>query len=150
MSPQDNLRDVEENNLVAEERYFRLLGLDGHTELWHNTTVPAIVTYARGDDHAMAVSFVRAAAKLPYTVLLYNLGLKPHSLALVSMLLLLVIQLCKSVFLLNTRFLLIIFDFCIVIRDTKIGQNSGYNFRILNVQHTMHMMYSLGTCILRL
>ncbi|KAI8435430.1 hypothetical protein MSG28_003737 [Choristoneura fumiferana] len=84
LSPQDNLRDVEENHLVAEERYFRLLGLDGHTELWHNTTVPAIVTYARGDDHAMAVSFVRAAAKLPYTVLLYNLGLKPHSLALVS------------------------------------------------------------------
>lgn len=81
---QDNLRDVEENHLVTEERYFKILGLSGHVETWHNTTVPVIVTYARGDDHAMAVSFVRAAARLPYTVLLYNLGLKSNSLAVVS------------------------------------------------------------------
>ena len=84
LSQQENLRDVEENHLVQEEQYSRLLGLDGRQELWHNTTTPALVTYARGDAHAMAVSFVRAAAKLPYTVLLYNLGLKPYSLAVVS------------------------------------------------------------------
>lgn len=84
---QEQLRDVEENHLVAEEQYDRLLGLDGHTELWHNTTLPALVTYARAESHALAVSFVRAAARLPYTVLLYNLGLKPNSLAIVSLLL---------------------------------------------------------------
>ncbi|XP_035436394.2 uncharacterized protein LOC118266888 isoform X2 [Spodoptera frugiperda] len=81
---QENLRDVEENHLVQEEQYSRLLGLDGHQELWHNTTLPALVTYARNDAHAEAVSFIRAAAKLPYTVLLYNLGLKPYSLSVVS------------------------------------------------------------------
>lgn len=84
LSQQENLRDVEENHLVQEEQYSRLLGLDGHQELWHNTTTPALVTYARSDSHAQAVSFIRAAAKLPYTVLLYNLGLKPYSLAVVS------------------------------------------------------------------
>ncbi|KAF9795682.1 hypothetical protein SFRURICE_003875 [Spodoptera frugiperda] len=84
LSQQENLRDVEENHLVQEEQYSRLLGLDGHQELWHNTTLPALVTYARNDAHAEAVSFIRAAAKLPYTVLLYNLGLKPYSLSVVS------------------------------------------------------------------
>jgi hypothetical protein len=84
VSRQEKLRDVEENNLVQEERYFRLLGLDGRVEPWHNTTQPVLVTHARGDAHALAVSFVRAAARLPYTVLLYNLGLKPYSLAVVN------------------------------------------------------------------
>ncbi|CAH0604476.1 unnamed protein product [Chrysodeixis includens] len=84
LSLQENLRDVEENHLVQEEQYERLLGLDGRQEPWHNTSLPALVTYARNDAHAQAVSFVRAAAKLPYTVLLYNLGLKPYSLAVVS------------------------------------------------------------------
>lgn len=85
VSPQENLRDVEENHLVAEERYFRILGLDGHAEPWHNTSTPVLVTYARGDAHALAVSYVRHAARLPYTVLLYNLGLKPYSLSVVSL-----------------------------------------------------------------
>ncbi|XP_049867128.1 uncharacterized protein LOC126367584 isoform X2 [Pectinophora gossypiella] len=78
---QENLRDVEESNLVAEERYMRrLLG----AERWHNSSTPALVTHVRGDAHAPAVSFVRAAARLPYTVLLYNLGLKPYSLSVVQ------------------------------------------------------------------
>ncbi|KAI5634492.1 hypothetical protein NE865_12825 [Phthorimaea operculella] len=86
---QENLRDVEESNLVEEERYARVLGLPGaggaaSVVRWKNTTVPALVTHARGDQHAEAVSFVRAAARLPYTVLLYNLGLKPYSLAVVQ------------------------------------------------------------------
>ncbi|RVE42111.1 hypothetical protein evm_013223 [Chilo suppressalis] len=84
VSPQENLRDVQENHLVQEERYFRLLGLLGGVEVWHNTTQPVLVTHARGDSHALAVNFVRAAARLPYTVLLYNLGLKPYSLTVVS------------------------------------------------------------------
>ncbi|XP_050344829.1 uncharacterized protein LOC126769903 isoform X1 [Nymphalis io] len=81
---QEQLRDEEEKHLVQEKRYLRLVGLEGHTDLWHNTTVPVIVTHARNDDHANVVSFVRDAAQLPYTVLVYNLGLKPYSLAVVS------------------------------------------------------------------
>lgn len=83
---QDKLRDVEDSVLVAEERFARLLGLGPGAQAlrWHNTTLPALVTHASGDHHAEAVSFVRAAQHLPYTVLLYNLGLKPYSLAVVS------------------------------------------------------------------
>ncbi|CAH2086964.1 unnamed protein product [Euphydryas editha] len=81
---QEQLRDEEEQHLVQEERYMRLVGLEGHTELWHNTTVPVIVTHARNDDHALVVSFIRDCARLPYTVLVYNLGLEPYSLAVVS------------------------------------------------------------------
>lgn len=82
--PQENLRDAEENHLVQEERYERVLGLDGRAEQWHNTSVPVVVTYAHEDALAQAVGFVRATARLPYTVLLYNIGLKPYSLAVVS------------------------------------------------------------------
>lgn len=83
---QDKLRDVEDSVLVAEERFARLLGLGPGAQAlrWHNTTLPVLVTHASGDRHAEAVSFVRAAHHLPYTVLLYNLGLKPYSLAVVS------------------------------------------------------------------
>ncbi|CAH2074768.1 unnamed protein product, partial [Iphiclides podalirius] len=81
---QEKLRDVESNHMVQEERYAQLLGLDGRAEAWHNCTLPSLVTYARGDGHALAVAFVRHAARLPYTVLLYNIGLKPYSLAVVS------------------------------------------------------------------
>lgn len=82
----DNLRDVEENHLVQEERYLDALGLGAHPpERWHNISMPVLVTYARGDSHAQAVGFVRAAAaKLPYTILLYNLGLTPNALSIVS------------------------------------------------------------------
>lgn len=80
---QEQLRDEEEQQLVKEERYLRLVGLEGAPEPWHNTTLPALVTHARHDDHAPVVAFVRAAARLPYTVLVYNLGLKPYSLAMV-------------------------------------------------------------------
>lgn len=83
---QDKLRDVEDSVLVAEERFARLLGLGPGAQAlrWHNTTLPVLVTHASSDHHAEAVSFVRAAHHLPYTVLLYNLGLKPYSLAVVS------------------------------------------------------------------
>lgn len=81
---QEQLRDVEEQHLVQEERYLRLVGLEGHTDLWHNTSVPVIVTHTRNEDHATVIDFILSAARLPYTVLIYNLGLKPYSLAVVS------------------------------------------------------------------
>lgn len=71
---------------MQEERYLGALGLGPQPlEPWHNTSLPVLVTYASGDSHAQAVGFVRAVnAKLPYTVLLYNLGLSPNSLVVVS------------------------------------------------------------------
>lgn len=92
--PQEQLRDVEERHLVQEERYLGLVGLAGHVELWKNTTVPVLMTYARDDDHALVVSFIQAAQKLPYTILVYNIGLKPYSLNVVCM------YLKKNIFLL--------------------------------------------------
>ncbi|XP_041976809.1 uncharacterized protein LOC121731461 [Aricia agestis] len=73
----------EEPGPEAEARWLAAVGFSG-VEAWHNTTVPVIVTVARGDQHARVVAFVRAAAHLPYTVLVYNIGLKPYSLAVVS------------------------------------------------------------------
>lgn len=84
VSVQESLRDVQESHLAQEARYAALLGLDPAPPRWHNTTVPVLVTYALGDAHAQAVGFVRDAARLPYTVLLYDLGLKPASLQIVS------------------------------------------------------------------
>ncbi|OWR52100.1 hypothetical protein KGM_204760 [Danaus plexippus plexippus] len=81
---QEQLRDVEEQHLVQEERYLRLVGLEGHTDLWHNTSVPVIVTHTRNEDHATVIDFILSAARLPYTVLIYNLGLKPYSLAVIT------------------------------------------------------------------
>ncbi|KAM3961767.1 uncharacterized protein ACR2FA_004086 [Aphomia sociella] len=132
ISPQENLRDVEENHLVQEETYFRLLGLDGHTELWHNTTVPVLVTYARGDSHAMAVSFVRAAARLPYTVLLYNLGLKPYSLSVVS-------NYCNS-----SKCAII--DFDLEVFPSHISDESIHAFRPLIIQHALSRVGGVVFC----
>ncbi|CAH2209986.1 jg21640, partial [Pararge aegeria aegeria] len=81
---QEQLRDEEEQHLVQEERYLRLVGLEGPTEVWHNTTVPVLITHARNDDHALVIAFIHDMAHLPYTILVYNLGLKPYSLAMVS------------------------------------------------------------------
>ncbi|CAG9783447.1 unnamed protein product [Diatraea saccharalis] len=120
---QENLRDVEENHLVQEERYFRLLGLDGHLEPWHNTTQPVLVTHARGDEHALAVTFVRAAARLPYTVLLYNLGLKPYSLAMVS-------NYCNS-----SKCAII--DFDLEAFPSHVSDESIHAFRPLIIQHAL-------------
>ncbi|XP_052752700.1 uncharacterized protein LOC113522215 isoform X2 [Galleria mellonella] len=129
---QENLRDVEENNLVQEERYFRLLGLDGHVELWHNTTLPVLVTYARGDSHAMAVSFVRAAARLPYTVLLYNLGLKPYSLSVVS-------NYCNS-----SKCAII--DFDLEAFPSHVSDESIHAFRPLIIQHALSRVGGVVFC----
>lgn len=120
---QDQLRDVEENTLVGEEQYERALGLDGRTEPWHNASLPALVTYARADGHALAVSFVRAAARLPYTVLLYNLGLKPYSLAIVS-------NYCNS-----SKCAIIEFD--LEAFPSHVADESIHAFRPLIIQHAL-------------
>lgn len=83
MSVQESLRDVQEAASAAEARYAALLGLQPAPARWHNTTLPVLVTYARGDAHAQAVGFLQDAARLPYSVLLYDLGLKPTSLQIV-------------------------------------------------------------------
>ncbi|XP_059061265.1 uncharacterized protein LOC131854149 [Achroia grisella] len=132
VSPQENLRDVEESQLVQEERYFRVLGLDGHVEVWHNTTLPVLVTYARGDSHAMAVSFVRAAARLPYTVLLYNLGLKPYSLSMVS-------NYCNS-----SKCAII--DFDLEAFPSHVSDESIHAFRPLIIQHALSRVGGVVFC----
>ncbi|XP_075992950.1 uncharacterized protein LOC142987886 isoform X2 [Anticarsia gemmatalis] len=129
---QEELRHVEAKHLVAEEQYARLLGLDGHTEPWHNTTLPALVTYARADAHALAVSFVRAAARLPYTVLLYNLGLKPYSLAIVS-------NYCNS-----SKCAII--DFDLDAFPYHVSDESIHAFRPLIIQHALSRVGGVVFC----
>ncbi|XP_053625602.1 uncharacterized protein LOC128683717 isoform X2 [Plodia interpunctella] len=129
---QENLRDVEENHLVQEKRYFKLLGLDGQVELWHNTTVPVLVSYARGDDHALAVSFVRAAQQLPFTVLLYNLGLKPYSLGVVS-------NYCNS-----SKCAII--DFDLGAFPSHVSDESIHAFRPLIIQHALSRVGGVVFC----
>ncbi|KAJ0180217.1 hypothetical protein K1T71_003621 [Dendrolimus kikuchii] len=130
--PQENLRDVEENHLVQEERYERVLGLDGKVEQWHNTTLPAIVTYAHDDAHAQAVSFVRATARLPYTVLLYNIGLKPYSLAVIS-------NYCNS-----SKCSIVDFD----LNDfpSHVSDESIHAFRPLIIQHAVSRVGGVVFC----
>ncbi|XP_060810907.1 uncharacterized protein LOC106139140 isoform X2 [Amyelois transitella] len=129
---QENLRDVEENHLVQEKRYFKLLGLDGQVEQWHNTTLPVLVTYARGDDHALAVSFVRAAQQLPFTVLLYNLGLKPYSLSVVS-------NYCNS-----SKCAII--DFDLEAFPSHVSDESIHAFRPLIIQHALSRVGGVVFC----
>ncbi|KPJ00212.1 PREDICTED: uncharacterized protein LOC106128504 isoform X2 [Papilio xuthus] len=120
---QEKLRDVEASHLVAGEEYARLLGLDGRAEPWRNTTLPALVTYARGDAHALAVAFVRHAARLPYTVLLYNIGLKPYSLSVVS-------SYCNS-----SKCAVVDFDLSAF--PSHVSDESIYAFRPLIIQHAL-------------
>ncbi|CAH0718681.1 unnamed protein product, partial [Brenthis ino] len=129
---QEQLHDEEQQNLVQEERYLRLVGLDGHTELWHNTTVPAIVTYAKNDDHALVVAFVRDFAKLPYTILVYNLGLKPYSLAVVS-------NYCNS-----SKCAII--DFDLELFPSHVSDGSTTAFRPLIIQHALSRVGGVIYC----
>ncbi|XP_012552674.1 uncharacterized protein LOC114245716 isoform X2 [Bombyx mandarina] len=120
---QENLRDVEESNLVQEDRYEKLVGLGSHVEPWKNCTKPVLLTYARGDQHAQVVGFVRAAAKLPYTILLYNLGLKSYSLTVVS-------NYCNS-----SKCAII--DFDLDAFPSHVSDESIYAFRPLIIQHAL-------------
>ncbi|VVC98579.1 uncharacterized protein LOC126965716 isoform X2 [Leptidea sinapis] len=120
---QAQLRDVEEKHLVQEERYLTLVGLSGHTEPWHNTTVPVLVTHARHDEHALIVAFVRAAQKLPYTVFVYNIGLKPYSLNVIS-------NYCNS-----SKCAVI--DFDLNLFPSHVSDESITAFRPLIIQHAL-------------
>ncbi|CAG5011080.1 unnamed protein product [Parnassius apollo] len=92
-------------------------------ERWRNCTLPALVTYARGDAHALAVAFVRHAARLPYTLLLYNVGLKPYSLSVVS-------NYCNS-----SKCAIIDFDLSVF--PSHVSDESIYAFRPLIIQHAL-------------
>ncbi|XP_023941116.1 uncharacterized protein LOC112048014 isoform X2 [Bicyclus anynana] len=129
---QEQLRDEEEQHLVQEERYLRLVGLEGQTEAWHNTTVPALVTHARNDEHALVVAFVRAAARLPYTILVYNLGLKPYSLAMVS-------NYCNS-----SKCAVI--DFDLELFPSHVSDESISAFRPLIIQHALSRVGGVIYC----
>ncbi|XP_072943569.1 uncharacterized protein [Epargyreus clarus] len=128
---QEQLRDVEERHLVQEERYLRLVGLAGGGAA-RNASAPALVTHARGDDHALAVSFVRAAARLPYSVLVYNLGLKPYSLAVVA-------NYCNS-----SKCTIV--DFDLDAFPSHVSDESIYAFRPLIIQHALSRVGGVIFC----
>ncbi|XP_077287866.1 uncharacterized protein LOC143912448 [Arctopsyche grandis] len=79
---QENLKEAEEKHLQADEKYLNLLGLVGKTEEWHNTSVPAIVSYVFDGQYVQAIGLVRnIGSKLPnHTLILYDLGLSKYSL----------------------------------------------------------------------
>lgn len=83
------MKDAEEKHLVADEKYLNLLGLKGKLGTdWHNTSVPAIVSYVLEGQHFQAVGLIRNIAwKLPnHTLILYDLGLSKYSLNSVKIL----------------------------------------------------------------
>lgn len=84
---QENFKEVEENHLL-EDKYLSILGFNNRSpvEVWHNTSVPAVVSYVLDGQHAQAVGFVKnILTRLPtFTVILYNLGLSKQSLDVVS------------------------------------------------------------------
>ncbi|CAH3879242.1 unnamed protein product [Pieris brassicae] len=129
---QEQLRDVEERHLVQEERYLSLVGLAGHVELWKNTTVPVLVTHARNDDHALVVAFIGAAQKLPYTILVYNLGLKPYSLNVIS-------NYCNSS-------KCVVIDFDLTAFPAHVNDESITAFRPLVIQHALSRVGGVVYC----
>ncbi|CAK1552701.1 unnamed protein product [Leptosia nina] len=129
---QEQLRDVEERHLVQEERYLGLVGLVGHVDLWKNTTVPVLVTHARNDEHALVVAFIRAAQKLPYTILVYNIGLKPYSYNVVS-------NYCNS-----SKCAVI--DFDLSMYPSHVLDQSITAFRPLIIQHALSRVGGLIYC----
>ncbi|XP_037973444.2 uncharacterized protein LOC105386958 isoform X1 [Plutella xylostella] len=120
---QEKLKDVEQSTLVARGRYFQQLGLEGALEAWRNVTAPALVSHAHGDGHAAAVAFIRAAARLPHTVLMYNLGLTPHSLAVVS-------NYCNSS-------KCVIMDLDLSVFPSHVADLSIHAFRPIIIQHAL-------------
>lgn len=86
---QENLKEAEEKHLQADEKFLSLLGLTGKVDEWHNTSVPAIVSYAFDGQYAQAISLSRnIASKLPnHTLIIYDLGLSKYSLNKVILLL---------------------------------------------------------------
>ncbi|GBP32068.1 hypothetical protein EVAR_21102_1 [Eumeta japonica] len=103
----------------------QLLGVgDCAPELWHNVSVPSIVTYARGEQHAQAVGFIRAvAARLPHSLLLYNLGLTSHSYNIIT-------NYCNSS-------KCIIIDFNLDAFPSHVSDENIHAYRPLIIQHAL-------------
>lgn len=88
---QDNLRDAETKTLNADEKYLNLLGFTDSPRLypkdiWKNTSLPVVVTYALNGQESLAIGLIINVAKiLPNnTVLVYNLGLSDAAYKMVS------------------------------------------------------------------
>ncbi|KAF5303794.1 hypothetical protein FQR65_LT08129 [Abscondita terminalis] len=86
---QETLRDAETKTLVADEKYLTQLGFVDKPRLypedvWHNTTLPVIVTYTLEGQESQAIGFINNIGKvLPNnTILIYNLGLGNYALRL--------------------------------------------------------------------
>lgn len=79
----DTLRDAETKTFVADEKYLSRLGLTAETrrlypdDIWHNSTLPVIVTYVMEGQESQAVGLLNNLAKLlpNNSILVYNLGL---------------------------------------------------------------------------
>lgn len=83
----DTLRDAETKTLVADEKYLKQLGFIDKPRLypndvWHNTSLPVIVTYVMEGQESQAVGFINNFGRvLPNnTVFIYNLGLGNYGL----------------------------------------------------------------------
>lgn len=84
---QDTLRDAEEKNLVADEKYLKILGFTDKPRLypndtWHNTSLPVVVTYVFDGQESQAIGLISNIGKIltNNTLLVYNLGLGTYSL----------------------------------------------------------------------
>lgn len=74
--------------LAVDEKYLKLLGLaEKNTPIypqnvWHNTSLPVIVTYVTEDRESQAIGLINNVARiLPNnTILIYNIGLGNHGL----------------------------------------------------------------------
>ncbi|GLV44508.1 uncharacterized protein CBL_10313 [Carabus blaptoides fortunei] len=84
---QDTLRDAEQKNLIADEKYLKLLGFTTKPRLypndtWHNTSLPVVVTYVFDGQESQAIGLINNIGKIltNNTVLVYNLGLGSYSL----------------------------------------------------------------------
>ncbi|KAG5889206.1 hypothetical protein JTB14_033284 [Gonioctena quinquepunctata] len=78
----DNLLDAETKTLNADEKYLHFLGFVEEPRLfpddiWRNTSLPVIVTYALDGQESLAIGLIINVAKVipNNTILVYNLGL---------------------------------------------------------------------------
>ncbi|KAB0794998.1 hypothetical protein PPYR_11837 [Photinus pyralis] len=87
----DTLRDAETKTLVADEKYLQMLGFVDKprlypTDVWHNTSLPVIVTYVLEGQESQAIGFANNIGKvLPNnTILIYNIGLGSYGLRMLQ------------------------------------------------------------------
>lgn len=85
------MRDAEKKNLVADEKYLKILGFTDKPRLypndtWHNTSLPVVVTYVFDGQESQAIGLISNIGKIltNNTLLVYNLGLGTYSLQTVG------------------------------------------------------------------